>query len=199
MTTRKADWSKRTKNKTAGTTVVLDDCLILPASPAVAWTRLEDVPLVASCLPGLDPATLVADGPNAFRARMTNTVMGISANWDLKATLNPDAERRALNVLLEGEDTRLNMKLNGVADVTVRSDDLGQALLDYTANVRIDGSLAAMGAPIIRSILADAIEQFVAVVGGKEQVERRSLLTRLRDWWMRLMKKSPTSCTTKGT
>lgn len=203
MTTRKADWSKRTAKKTAGTTVTLDDSVVVPATPALAWTRLEDVPLVASCLPGLDPATLVAIGPDAFRARMTNTVMGISANWDLKATIKPNAELRTLSVTLEGADPRLNMKLDGVAEVTVRSDDeTGNALLDYTANLRIDGSLAAMGGPVIRSILSDAIAQFVGVVGGQERRERRSLLARLRErlagWWARVTKKSGSGVATRG-
>jgi carbon monoxide dehydrogenase subunit G len=203
MATSKADWSRRTAKKTVGTTVSLDDVVALPATPDVAWTRLEDVPLVASCLPGLDPATLVAVGPDTFRARMANTVMGITANWDLSATISPEAGRRVLNVVLEGEDRRLNMKLDGVANVVVRADETGRALLDYTANLRIDGSLAAMGAPVIRSILADAIAQFVAVVGGHEPVERRSLLARLRerlrDWWTRLTQKSGTAAATKET
>ena len=203
MATSKADWSRRTAKKTAGTTVSLDDVVALPVTPDVAWTRLEDVPLVASCLPGLDPATLVAVGPDTFRARMANTVMGITANWDLSATINPEAGRRVLNVVLEGEDRRLNMRLDGVANVVVRADETGRALLDYTANLRIDGSLAAMGAPVIRSILADAIAQFVAVVGGQEPVERRSLLARLREcfryWWTRLTQKSGTTAATKGT
>jgi carbon monoxide dehydrogenase subunit G len=202
MTTRKADWSKRTAKKTAGTTVALDDSIVVPATPAVAWTRLEDVPLVASCLPGLDPATLVAIGPNAFRARMSNTVMGMTANWDLKATIHPNVETRELNVVLEGADPRLNMRLNGVADVAVRADDLGQALLDYTANLRIDGSLAAMGGPVIRSILSDAIAQFVAVVGGQEPVESRSLPAWLRErlsvLWKRLTGKLRKLTVTKG-
>lgn len=203
MATSKADWSRRTAKKTAGTTVSLDDVVALPATPDVVWTRLEDVPLVASCLPGLDPATLVAVGPDTFRARMANTVMGITANWDLSATISPEAGRRVLTVVLEGEDRRLNMRLDGVANVVVRADETGRALLDYTANLRIDGSLAAMGAPVIRSILADAIAQFVAVVGGQERVERRSLLARLRkhfrDWWTRLTCKSGTTAATKGT
>jgi carbon monoxide dehydrogenase subunit G len=190
MTSRKADWSKRTANKTAGTTVTLDDRVLVPTSADVAWTRLEDIPLVAACLPGLDPSTLVHEGDGAFRARMTNTVMGISANWDLRATMRPDAHRRLLNVVLDGEDSKLNMKLHGTADVVVRAEDEAQSTLDYTANLRIDGSLAAMGGPIIRSILADAIAQFVSVVGGRTEPERIPWYVRarqtVRSWWRRL-------------
>jgi carbon monoxide dehydrogenase subunit G len=189
MTSRKADWSKRTAKKTAGTTVELDDTVQVPAAPDLAWARLEDVPLVASCLPGLDPATLVDEGDGQFRARMTNTVMGISANWDLRATIRPDAGRRVLNVALDGEDSKLNMKLKGTADVHVRGGEAGQSLLDYTANLRIDGSLAAMGGPVIRSILSDAIAQFVGVVGGQQETDavvwHVRFRTAVRAWWNR--------------
>lgn len=173
MTTRRADWGKRTgTKKTPGTTVELADRVDVPSAPEQVWKRLEDVPLVASCLPGLDPASLVAESDTVYRARMANTVMGISANWDLRATIEPDAPSRHLTVLLDGTDSRLNMKLNGVAEVlVVPGESVGIALLDYTANLRIDGSFAAMGGPVVRSIMADALAQFISVIGGVERTK----------------------------
>ena len=170
MATRKADWGKRTANKKIpGTTVDLEDRVEVPAAVDQVWTRLEDVPLVASCLPGLDPATLVAESSSVYRAKMVNTVMGISANWDLRATIEPDPRSRRLKVLLDGTDSRLNMKMHGVASVDVTQGTVpSQAVLDYTAHHRIDGSLAAMGGPVVRSIMAAALNPFVAVVGGIE-------------------------------
>lgn len=174
MTTRKADWGKRTSTKkTPGTTVELADRVVVPTTPAQVWQRLEDVSLVASCLPGLDPDSLVAESDTVYRAMMANTVMGISANWDLRATIEPDAASRQLNVLLDGTDARLNMKLHGVAGVrVVPGESQSLAVLDYTANLRIDGSLAAMGGPVVRSIMADALAQFISVVGGVEPPPR---------------------------
>jgi carbon monoxide dehydrogenase subunit G len=183
MTTRKADWGKRTATKkTPGTTVELADQVEVPSTPGQVWVRLEDVPLVASCLPGLDPASLVAESDTAYRARMANTVMGISANWDLRATIEPDAPNRQLTVRLDGTDSRLNMKMNGVAEVrVVPGESVGVAILDYTANLRIDGSFAAMGGPVVRSIMADALAQFISVMGGVER-RRVSLWARFRDF-----------------
>lgn len=187
MATRKADWGKRTANKkTPGTTVELDDRVEVPASQDQVWSRLEDVPLVASCLPGLDPTTLVAESASVYRATMVNTVMGISANWDLRATIEPDAGRRRLKVLLDGTDTRLNMKMDGVAQVDVTSGTAPtQAVLDYTAHLRIDGSLAAMGGPVVRSIMADALNQFISVVGGVEQT-RTGVWGRIKNFFRAL-------------
>jgi len=184
MTTRKADWGRRTSTKkTPGTTVELADRVEVPTTPDQVWQRLEDIPLVASCLPGLDPDSLVAESDTVYRATMANTVMGISANWDLRATIEPDASSRHLRVLLDGTDPRLNMKLHGVAGVrVVPGESESRAVLDYTANLRIDGSLAAMGGPVVRSIMADALAQFISVVGGVEP-SRRGAWSRIKQFF----------------
>ena len=190
MSSHKPDWGKRLTKKKAGTTVELDDQLVVPVGPDEAWKRLEDIPFVASCLPGLDLSTLHAESDTVYRARMVNTVMGISANWDLKATIAPDPARRHLTVALEGNDAKLHMQLNGTAEVSVLHQPAGQATLDYVANLRIDGSLAAMGGPVIRAIVADSIDQFVAKIGNVARSApvpwHRRLIQRLRAWWKRI-------------
>jgi carbon monoxide dehydrogenase subunit G len=189
MTSRKADWGKRTAKKTPGTTVVLDDVVSVPVSPDQAWIKVSDAQFVASCLPGVDTATLTEEQPNVFRARMVNSVMGIDANWDLKATILPDEVARSLKVVFDGRDTRLNMKMDGDANVVVRPDE-GGAALDYDGNIRVDGSLAAMGGPIIRTIIRDSLDEFIAAVGGQESAKRMSWFARvrrlLRERWGRL-------------
>lgn len=190
MTSRNAGWDKRLNKKPVGTTVALDDELLVPVSASEAWKRLEDIPFVASCLPGLDLSTLQAESETVYRVRMVNTVMGISANWDLKATIAPDATRRHLTVALEGEDAKLRMTLKGTAEVAVLDHAPREAKLDYVANLRVDGSLAAMGGPVIRSIVADTIEQFVAKIGkvapATPVTPRSSLAQRLLGWWQRI-------------
>jgi carbon monoxide dehydrogenase subunit G len=171
MSSRRADWGKRTARKPAGTTVELADTVTVPVSADRAWDRVSDVPFVAACLPGLDLSTLRQESEHVFRARMVNSVMGVDADWDLRATFTPREDDRALDVRLDGTDERLHMSLDGRAAVAVRP--AGAAVqLDYDATVRVTGSLAAMGGPIIRAIMADTLAQFVARVGGAEAEER---------------------------
>lgn len=154
----------------------------VPVTVDQAWSRVSDVPFVASCLPGLDPTTLRQEGEHTFRATMVNSVMGIDANWDLRATFEPHEAERKLLVRLDGTDARLHMSLNGNATVLVQPSETGQsANLDYDAKVRVDGSLAAMGGPIIRSIMTDTLGQFVAGVGG-QPVDTVSL-----SWWRKII------------
>lgn len=91
------------------------------------------------------------------------------------------ASTKTLNVQLRGEDPKMKMKLNGDASVVVKPGLDGNAQLSYAARLRVDGSLAAMGGPVIRTILSDTITQFVQVVGGHEVAARRSPVARLID------------------
>jgi carbon monoxide dehydrogenase subunit G len=186
MPSRQADWGARTRKKTAGTTVKLDDRVAIEAAPDQAWTRLSDVPFVASCLPGLVPGSLEALDDRRFRARMVHSVMGVDATWDLDATINPFPADRRLEVLLAGKESRLSMTMDGNARVALSPDEPSGSVLDYTADIRVAGSLAAMGGPVIRSVMGDALAGFVAAVGGQE-VQARPKGGRLRQALRRLL------------
>lgn len=187
MTSRKADWGARTSKRSAGTDVVLDDSLAIPASRRVLWARIGDIPFVASCLPGLVAESLQEISPTEYRAIMLQSVMGYDSKWDLHATIEPfDAEHR-LNVTFDGSDTRLGMTLQGTASLSVQEQAPDESLVEYQANLRVSGSLAALGGPIIRSTIADAIAGFVAGVGGAEPAAPEvSGPARFRTWLRRL-------------
>lgn len=168
MSPRGTDWGDRARKKEPGTNVDLEDQVTIQRSADQAWTHLSDVPFVASCLPGLEPASLEDLGGNRFRARMVHSVMGMTANWDLEATITPSAEERKLDVGLSGKDPKLGMTMNGSANVAVQGESSESSILDYTAKIRVNGKLAAMGGPIIRSVLGDSLESFIAAVAGEE-------------------------------
>jgi carbon monoxide dehydrogenase subunit G len=189
MTSRHADWGERTRKRSAGTTVELTDEVAVAGTPDQAWVLLSDVPFVAACLPGLEPSSLEQVGENEFRARMMHSVMGMTANWDLNATITPLPAERRIDVRLAGTDGRLGMSMNGNADVAVKGEPGSGAMLAYTANIRVDGSLAAMGGPIIRSVMSDALAGFVAAVGGQETARPAHGLGRLREALARLFRR----------
>lgn len=187
MSRRNANWGERARKKQPGTTVELADQVTIERSPEQAWSYLSDVPFVARCLPGLEPSSLEDLGGNRFRAHMVHSVMGMTADWDLEATILPLEAERRLDVGLSGRDPKLGMTMKGTANVALKTASASSSVLDYTAEVRVDGKLAAMGGPIIRSVLGESLGSFVVAVGGEEAKppRRRSgflarLLSRLR-------------------
>src|SRR5579872_4817766 len=105
MTSRHADWGDRTRKRSAGTSVELIDEVPVDSTPEQAWRLLSDVPFVAGCLPGLEPSSLQQMSENQFRARMVHSVMGMTANWDLEATITPYTVDRRIAVRLAGTDS----------------------------------------------------------------------------------------------
>jgi carbon monoxide dehydrogenase subunit G len=150
------------------------------------WQRLQDVDAVASCLPGLVPGSLVVLGEDKYSAQLEHSAMGMTAHWDLRATMQLSDDRR-LRVLLDGDDKRLNLAMNGWAEVDVQSEDADRTALDYKAHVRVDGSLAALGGPIVRGIVTEALERFVIEVSGDTAPERATTAGRVRGFVARLL------------
>jgi carbon monoxide dehydrogenase subunit G len=190
MSRHNVDWGARAQ-KRVGTSVDVDDRIPLDARPAAVWARLQDVDAVAGCLPGLVPGSLEALGGDQYKARLEHSAMGMTAHWDLRATMRLSADRR-LRVVLEGEDTRLSLAMNGWAEVDVHTEPEDRTTLEYKAHVRVDGSLAALGGPVVRGIVTDALHRFISDVSGDAAARQgpsagvfRRLFARLRTWLRR--------------
>lgn len=194
---RKVDWGSRTSRKTAGTDVVLDDSLVIKTPRPVLWTRMRDVPFVAGCLPGVVLDSLQEVSPTEYRANMLQSVMGYDSNWDLQAVIEPNDDDNRLHVRFDGTDKRLGMTLTGQASIVVTDGEPGESVVGYKANLRVNGSLAAVGGPVIRSTVSETIERFVAGVGGAELPAAEGFFARLgmrlRGLWDRIARKQGVS------
>jgi hypothetical protein len=91
--------------------------------------------------------------------------------------------------------------MDGDANVVVRPEPAAGSALDYNGVIRIEGSLAAMGGPIIRSIVSDALSEFISAVGGEEKQKRAGWFGRLaqmlRERWRRLRGRQDPSVVTR--
>jgi carbon monoxide dehydrogenase subunit G len=184
---RHAHWGERAKRKPS-TTVDVGDRVEVEADRAAVWARLQDVDAVAQCLPGLVEGSLAPAGENRYTAMLEHTAMGFTARWDLVATIELSAPEQRMHVVLEGKDPKLGLTMDGWATVVLDGSaaDGGGAhasALDYTGHVHVEGSLAGVGGPIIRSIVGDALDSFVQGVSGREVEARLGPFARL---WLRI-------------
>lgn len=179
-------WERRRKEP--GTSVEVADRVQVPVDAATAWARVRAVEAAASCLPGLVPGSLHALGDGRFEAMLRQTALGVTATWRLQAELTPSEADRRLEVRLEGDEPRLGMRMRARATVAVEASD-GAAVLDYRGDVRIDGRLAASGAPIVRGIVEETLRRFVDSLAGGETRRADGLLARLRQALRALMQR----------
>lgn len=189
---RHAHWGERAKRKPS-TTVDVGERVEVDAAPAAVWSRLEDVDAVAQCLPGLVEGSLAPAGENRYTALLEHTAMGFTARWDLVATIELSAPEQRMHVVLEGKDPKLGLTMDGWATVVLDGGNGGDggdvgsggraSALDYTGHVHVEGSLAGVGGPIIRSIVGDALDRFVQGVGGSEPETKVGPFAR---FWLRI-------------
>jgi carbon monoxide dehydrogenase subunit G len=186
VSSRHAHWGDRARRKPS-TSVDVGDRIPVEAPPDAVWARLEDVDAVAQCLPGLVPGSLERVEGDRYHARLEHSAMGVTAHWDLRAVMTLVEADRRLDVLLEGDDPKLGLKMNGTAKIGVEPLEAGSAL-DYTGHVKVEGNLAGVGGPIIRGIVGDALDRFVADVSGRpEPPPRRGPVARFFSrLWARL-------------
>lgn len=181
MSSRHAHWGERAKRKPS-TSVDVGDRIVVDAVRSEVWARLSDVDQVAQCLPGLVSGSLELVEPNVYRALLEHSALGFTAHWALRATMELSEPEQRLHVVLEGEDPKLGMTMSGSATVRVESEPPG-SVLDYSGHVRVEGSLAGVGGPIISSLVGDALDRFVAAAsGGPGEPFRPGLLRRLAGW-----------------
>jgi carbon monoxide dehydrogenase subunit G len=162
-------WGRGRRRPPPRSVVDVADRLVLDASAAEAHERLLDMDTVASCLPGVVPGSLERLDHGSFTVAVKQTVVGVAANWRLLVSLTAEEGAQRVRYGLSGEEPRLKMKLTGSADLALEVPADGaaaQVLLDYSGHVEVEGRLAIAGAPIIRRLVGEMLERFIAALGS---------------------------------
>ena len=117
--------------------------LALPLSVDAAWKRLEDLPLVANCLPG---AHITRHQGGRAEGVMNIKFGPITAAFAMRAELALDAAARRGHMKAEGIDKRSATRVKTLLDYTVSAVDAavgaGPSKVDLTLRFRLAGPLA---------------------------------------------------------
>jgi carbon monoxide dehydrogenase subunit G len=121
----------------------------LPLSTGVAWNALTDVEILKACIPGC--VSLNAMSPTEF----TVTVVDV-----IELQRHGDADPPTSYTLRFDGSGRFIGRTQGEAQVQLRPDADGRAILSYGTKARVSGRLAAAGAPIIDIAVQELAENF---------------------------------------
>ena len=112
----------------------------------VVWALVNDVPSVASCIPGVSNVEM--SGPTAFTCKLTQRVGSAKANFDLSSTLEVDEESKQVVAQSDGKDRALGSTVSARQSFSLT--DTGSATrVEIQANVQITGRIATFGHRII--------------------------------------------------
>jgi carbon monoxide dehydrogenase subunit G len=112
----------------------------------VVWALVNDVPSVATCIPGVSNVEM--SGPTAFTCKLAQRVGSAKANFDLSSTLEINEETKEVVAQSDGKDRALGSTVS--ARQTFSLSDTGTGTkVEIQANVQITGRIATFGHRII--------------------------------------------------
>ena len=125
------------------------------------WGALEDLALVASCLPGAEVLEVDPAGTRA-RGRMTMRLGPIAAGFEGEATVARDDARREATLDGKGADRKSSSRAQMNMAYRVVSADNG-ARVEMNARIALSGMLAQFSkGPIVNEVAAQLTREFAA-------------------------------------
>ncbi len=149
--------------------VTLEKTFPIPASADVAWTLLQDIPSVASCMPGAN----ITEQLDATHYKGTVAVKVGPASLAFRGeieVLSVDAATRTLRLVGKGTDTTGGSGAS--MDLTARLDTADAASCNLVGNseVSMSGKAAAFGGRMMGSVSDQILKQFAANFASTAQV-----------------------------
>ena len=137
----------------------LENRCLVPADRATTWGLVMDVPLAASCVPGIDQVSAQDDGK--FDAVMRVRVGPISLNLSGTIQLvdqNPD--KGEASFVVEASDRRVGGAVKSNVAIRLQDQPDGQTELLIDSDTTFMGRLGELGQPIIRRKANTTLEEF---------------------------------------
>jgi carbon-monoxide dehydrogenase small subunit len=143
---------------TDGEWIEVKQALTLPLGADAAWQRLEDLPLVANCLPG---AKITRHEGARAEGVMHITFGPITAAFAMRAELALDGAARQGHMKAEGVDKRSATRVKTLLDYTVTALDARRSTVDLTLRFRLAGPLAQFSrAGLVNDYVAELTRLF---------------------------------------
>ncbi len=152
----------------------------LPGPSSQAWEFLQDIPGVASCMPGAEITDKVDEHNYKGKVKMKIGPAAMAFNGDIVIN-NVDAEKRELNLVGKGQDSKGTSSATMDLTAWITEADAGRSTLKGSASVTVTGKAASLGGRMMMQVADQIMNQFganfsdhVAAMGvGREAEEAR--------------------------
>ncbi len=139
--------------------VTIDKAYPINAPASSGWAVLQDIKVVASCMPGAE-ITAQADDTH-FEGRVKIKIGPATAAFKGKLELKSiDTEKRELNLLGEGSDVKGTSSATLDLTASIRETGDGQCELVGKSNIVVNGKFASFGGRMMDSVSDRIIQQF---------------------------------------
>jgi carbon monoxide dehydrogenase subunit G len=132
------------------------------APPAVVWNLLNDMEVVASCLPGCD--RLEPMGDDLYRAELTLAVSAISGRYSGTVAILDKRPPNSYRLVVEGTGTSGFVK--GEATVELVEEE-ASTIVKVTGQGQVGGLIARVGQRLLSTVSKMMMDRFFGCLQGK--------------------------------
>jgi carbon monoxide dehydrogenase subunit G len=139
-----------------------EESFLVEVVPPVLWKVLQDVPVMARCVPGVDDVEVIDD--DNFHATLTQAVGPVSASFTVKLTITGRAEDSRLDFQAVGKTARgaaSYLRTSGRLALTAEGDGTRVTL---TADAALGGVLGTVGQKVLARHSQKMAGQFAAAL-----------------------------------
>jgi carbon monoxide dehydrogenase subunit G len=131
--------------------------VVINATPEEIWSLVEDLPTLATCIPGLEMFEM--QDQRHFTSVVSIKVGPVQPRFRLSSTLTDLDPPHSLSVTSAGSDPALNSRVSQHQSVRLRPAD-GGTEVSIDLNLQISGRIATFG----QRIIASKAEEFATQV-----------------------------------
>jgi carbon monoxide dehydrogenase subunit G len=136
----------------------LENSFRVPTGIEEAWTALQDVELLAPCMPG---ATLTAVNGDFFEGAVKVKLGPVGMTYGGRAHFSRrDAESKVMVIEGAGRDSRGTGTASGTATVTLTTDSPTSTLVDVLTEFTVTGKAAQFGRGVMQDVAGRIVDQF---------------------------------------
>ena len=136
-------------------------------SPEQVWEFFNDIPAVASCLPGADISEKVND--DSYTGTVVVALGPVKMSFAGEAHIRErDAVNRRLIVHASGLDEKGRGEAELVMDAAVIASGLG-ATVDISQDLHLSGAVAQYGRGMVQDVTAILLDEFASNMSAKLQ------------------------------
>jgi uncharacterized protein len=132
------------------------------AAPEPVWDLMMDPAAIAACIPGCE--TLVPDGPDRYRARITIGLAAITGTYEGIVVITEKIEKSSYRLSVEGQGKPGFVK--GDAAIALRAQATS-TVVEVTGTVQTGGAIARLGQRLIGAAAKMMQDRFFACMQGK--------------------------------
>mgnify|MGYP001818072819 FL=1 len=133
----------------------------LPGSAAQGWEFLQDIPGVASCMPGAEITDTIDERNYKGKVKMKIGPAAMAFNGDIVINII-DAEKRELNLVGKGQDSKGTSSATMDLTAWIADGDAGKSMLKGSASVTVTGKAASLGGRMMMQVADQIMNQFGA-------------------------------------